>query len=88
MGCLQIFAGSKAWKATVDHAQTCIIDDKKIYLYGASSNFNFAVAFDAVAQLRGIVRDSHYVQLDNLSDVEKVLFCDIVFFILFYRFLE
>lgn len=58
MGCLQIFAGSKAWKVTVDHAQTCIIDDKKIYLYGASSNFNFVVAFDAVAQLRGIVRDT------------------------------
>lgn len=68
---LQVFGGSKEWKATVGHARTCNIDDKKIYLYSSPSKFNFVVAFDAVAQLMGMVRDSHYVRLDNLSEDEQ-----------------
>ncbi|KZV39685.1 hypothetical protein F511_22710 [Dorcoceras hygrometricum] len=65
-----LFRGPTEWKAAVVHARTCNIDDKKIYLY-TSPQFNFYVAFDAVARLMGIVRDSHYVQLDNLSEVER-----------------
>ncbi|XP_073038042.1 uncharacterized protein [Primulina eburnea] len=71
VGYLQIFKGSKVWKAIVDHAHTCIIDDKKIYLYSSPSKFNFVVAFDVVGQLMGIVRNSNYVHLDNLSEVEQ-----------------
>ncbi|XP_073159050.1 calmodulin-binding protein 60 C-like isoform X2 [Henckelia pumila] len=67
----KIFKGSKVWKAIVDHALTCVIDDKKIYLYSSPSKFNFVVAFDAVGQLMGIICNSHFVHLGNLSEVEQ-----------------
>ncbi|XP_073035095.1 uncharacterized protein [Primulina eburnea] len=67
----RVFGCSKEWKATVEHARTCNIDDKKISLYRSPTKFNYIVAFDVVPQLLGIVRDSHYVRLDNLCEVEQ-----------------
>ncbi|KAG8378991.1 hypothetical protein BUALT_Bualt07G0041900 [Buddleja alternifolia] len=73
----KIAAGAKGkttlakWNATVDHAQTCIIDDNKIYRYPHSSESETAVTFDVVGGLKGLIHDSHYVPINNLSEVEK-----------------
>ncbi|KAG8378989.1 hypothetical protein BUALT_Bualt07G0041700 [Buddleja alternifolia] len=73
----RIAAGAKGratiakWKATVDHAQTCIIDDNKIYLYRPSSESTTGVTFDAVGGLKGLIHDSLYVPINNLSEAEK-----------------
>ncbi|KAI3454543.1 hypothetical protein Pfo_011206 [Paulownia fortunei] len=64
-------AGAKMWKATVDHAQTCVIDDKRMYLYYPSSEFKMGVTFDVVGGLKGVIQDSHYVPVNNLSADEK-----------------
>ncbi|XP_051123292.1 calmodulin-binding protein 60 A-like isoform X2 [Andrographis paniculata] len=60
------------WKAIVEHARTCIIDDPRIYTYyNASSEHNFHVVFDVVGGLKGIIYDSHYVPADDLSKDQK-----------------
>ncbi|KAL3835165.1 hypothetical protein ACJIZ3_009901 [Penstemon smallii] len=64
--------GGAKWKATLDHAQTCVVDDKKMYLYTSpSSELTVRVVFDVLGQLRGVIRDSCYVPIDNISEVEK-----------------
>ncbi|KAG8378992.1 hypothetical protein BUALT_Bualt07G0042000 [Buddleja alternifolia] len=73
----KIAAGAKGkatvakWKATVDHAQTCIIDDKMIYLYCTSSESKRGVTFDVIGGLKGVIHDSRYVPMTNLSEDEK-----------------
>ncbi|KAG8378990.1 hypothetical protein BUALT_Bualt07G0041800 [Buddleja alternifolia] len=73
----KIAAGAKGkttlakWKVTVDHAQTCIIDDNKIYLYCPSSESKTGVTFNVVGGLKGLIHDSHYVPINDLSEDEK-----------------
>ncbi|KAL3642471.1 hypothetical protein CASFOL_013286 [Castilleja foliolosa] len=65
-----VCAGAK-WKATVNHALTCVIDDKRIYLFYPSADSKTSVAFDIVGRLKGLIHDSHYVPVINLSADEK-----------------
>ncbi|KAL8457699.1 hypothetical protein ACS0TY_035533 [Phlomoides rotata] len=68
---LQELVGASAkWKATVDHARTCPKDDK-VYLYYTSTESKMGVIFDAVGGLKGIINDSHYVPINDLSADEK-----------------
>ncbi|KAK6148431.1 hypothetical protein DH2020_019343 [Rehmannia glutinosa] len=64
-------AGAKTWKATVDHARTCIIDDKRICSYYPSSEYEMGVIYDVVGGLKGLIHDSHYIPINNLSGDEK-----------------
>ncbi|KAK4437170.1 Calmodulin-binding protein 60 B [Sesamum alatum] len=64
-------AGAEILKATLDHARTCNIDDKRIYLYYPSSELKMGVAFDVVGGLKGVIHDSHYVPNNHLSETEK-----------------
>ncbi|XP_020548363.1 calmodulin-binding protein 60 A-like isoform X2 [Sesamum indicum] len=64
--------GAEILKATLDHARTCNIDDKRIYLYYPSSELKMGVAFDVVGGLKGVViHDSHYIPNNLLSENEK-----------------
>ncbi|CAA0820890.1 Calmodulin-binding protein 60 A [Striga hermonthica] len=65
-----IDCGAK-WNATVDHARTCVVEDKKIYLYYPSSGSKMGVAFDVVGGLKGLIHDSSYVPVESLSADEK-----------------
>ncbi|GFQ03518.1 hypothetical protein PHJA_002495600 [Phtheirospermum japonicum] len=65
-----VSAGAK-WKATVDHARTCVIDDKRIYLFYPSPDIKTSVAFDVVGGLKGLIHESLYVPVNNLSAHEK-----------------
>ncbi|KAL0440857.1 UNVERIFIED_CONTAM: Calmodulin-binding protein 60 D [Sesamum radiatum] len=70
--CLQIVSvGAEILKATLDHARTCNIDDKRIYLYYPSSELKMGVAFDIVGGLKGVINDSYYVPNNHLSETEK-----------------
>ncbi|KAL0416977.1 UNVERIFIED_CONTAM: Calmodulin-binding protein 60 D [Sesamum latifolium] len=70
--CLQIVGvGAELLKATLDHARTCNIDDKRIYLYYPSPELKMGVAFDVVGGLKGVIHDSHYVPNNRLSETEK-----------------
>ncbi|KAL0342794.1 UNVERIFIED_CONTAM: Calmodulin-binding protein 60 B [Sesamum calycinum] len=66
-----VSVGAEILKATLDHARTCNIDDKRIYLYYPSSELKMGVAFDIVGGLKGVINDSHYVPNNHLSETEK-----------------
>lgn len=64
-------------KATVKHAQTCVVDDKQIYLFfPPSPESRMGVVFNVVGETKGLIVDSHYVTNNILSEAEKVFFSD------------
>lgn len=73
--CLQLVGAGAKWNNTVDHARTCAKDDK-VYLHypSADCESKMGVIFDAAGGLKGIINDSHYVPIDDLSADEKVGF--------------
>lgn len=65
-------AGHSTWKGTVDHARKCDVDDKKMYLhYSSSSECKNGVVFDVVGQLKGVLRNNHYVPIERVAEDEK-----------------
>lgn len=65
-------AGAKTWKAITDHASTCLIDESVQFCYYSSPEQKYGVVFNVVGKLKGLLRESQYVPVDGLSDVEKV----------------
>lgn len=59
----------KKWKATVNHAQTCTIN-QKVYC-SINSQENKGVVFNVVGKTLGLIKDQNYVQHDKLSEEEK-----------------
>lgn len=62
---------AKMWEATVEHAKSCVVDDKKMYVYCPHSLNRDGVVFNVVGQVLGLLSDSKYVSVDKLSQVEK-----------------
>ncbi|EPS59462.1 hypothetical protein M569_15344 [Genlisea aurea] len=60
---------TKMWEATVDHARTCVVDEK-LLLYNTCDNNG--VVFDVVGQVKGLLREGIYGSADDLSESEKV----------------
>lgn len=56
------------------HARTCKIDDKKMYSHQSSTEPHMGVIYDSVGELKGVIDESHFVPIDNLSADEKVCF--------------
>lgn len=65
---------TKMWEAVVDHARTCMVDDKKLYLYCPPSLNRGGVVFNVVGQVLGVLSDHKYVVADNLPELERVSF--------------
>ncbi|XP_022988355.1 calmodulin-binding protein 60 A-like isoform X1 [Cucurbita maxima] len=62
---------TKMWEATIEHAQTCVLD-KKIYVYKPRDlEQKSGVVFNVVGQVMGLLSDYQYVPKDKLSEVEK-----------------
>ncbi|XP_057806286.1 calmodulin-binding protein 60 A-like [Salvia miltiorrhiza] len=64
-------AGDGRWNTIVTHAQTCIIDDKKMYSHESSTEPQMCVIYDSVGKLKGVIDKSHFVPIDNLSADKK-----------------
>lgn len=59
---------AKMWEVVVEHARTCVID-QKLQFYGTSQDNG--VVFDMVGQLTGIISNGQYLRADELSEAEK-----------------
>ncbi|XP_057806296.1 calmodulin-binding protein 60 A isoform X2 [Salvia miltiorrhiza] len=59
---------SKMWEVAVEHARTCVLD-QKLQFYGATQDNG--VVFNMVGQLMGIISNSQYLHADKLSEAEK-----------------
>ncbi len=79
---------AKMWEVTVEHARTCVLDDKKMFLYcPRTSQQKTGVVFNVVGQVMGLLSECQYVPIDKLSETEKALLLlpQIYFlFIIFY----
>lgn len=62
---------TKMWETTVEHAKSCVVDDKKLYLYCPRSLNRDGVVFNVVGQLLGLLSDSKYVPTHKLSEGER-----------------
>ncbi|KAJ9559851.1 LOW QUALITY PROTEIN: hypothetical protein OSB04_005011 [Centaurea solstitialis] len=62
---------TKMWEVVVKHATTCVIDDKKLYLYCPQSQKQDGVVFNIVGQVLGLISGGKYVVSDELSETEK-----------------
>lgn len=64
---------TKMWEATIEHAQTCVLD-KKIYVYKPHDlEQKSGVVFNVVGRVMGLLSDYQYVPIDKLSESEKAL---------------
>ncbi|MGI4694191.1 hypothetical protein ACR2XS_26375, partial [Klebsiella pneumoniae] len=61
----------KTWEAITEHASTCLIDESVQYCYYPNPDQKSGVVFNVVGKLKGLLRESRYVSVDGLSDVEK-----------------
>ncbi|CAL1406460.1 unnamed protein product [Linum trigynum] len=62
---------AKMWEVTVEHAQTCVLDNR-VYLYFSSGGqLKTAVVFNLVGQVRGVLSEFQYLSIDNMSETEK-----------------
>lgn len=59
---------TKMWEAVVEHARTCVLD-QKLYFYGASQKNG--VVFNVVGQVMGSILNGQYLDTDDLSEAEK-----------------
>ncbi|CAN0900695.1 Calmodulin-binding protein 60 A [Linum grandiflorum] len=62
---------AKMWEVTVEHAQTCVLDNR-IYVYFSPGQPKTSVIFNIVGQVRGLVSDCQYIPVDKMSETEKV----------------
>ncbi|KAH6832688.1 hypothetical protein C2S53_015428 [Perilla frutescens var. hirtella] len=62
--------GSK-WETIVKHAQTCNIDDKRIFFHKSSTEPQMGVIYDVVGDLKGVINESRFVPINNLSADKK-----------------
>ncbi|KAF8037145.1 hypothetical protein BT93_B0150 [Corymbia citriodora subsp. variegata] len=60
----------KMWDVTVEHAQTCSLD-QTIYLYRPPSSEPKAVLFYIEGQVMGLLSDDKYIPSEKLSEAEK-----------------
>lgn len=61
---------AKMWDITVEHARTCVLDDK-MYSYCSGSPQRTGVVFNIVGQVLGLLSDGKYRPADTISEIEK-----------------
>ncbi|XP_054805374.1 calmodulin-binding protein 60 A-like isoform X2 [Prosopis cineraria] len=62
---------TKMWEATVEHAQTCVLDTRRFLYFPSHSQPKSGVVFNAVGQVTGLLSESQFVPVDKLSETEK-----------------
>lgn len=61
---------AKVWEATLEHARTCVLDER-MYVYFPRAHVKNGVVFNVVGQVTGLLRDGQHVLVDKLSELEK-----------------
>ncbi|KAK9119618.1 hypothetical protein Scep_017711 [Stephania cephalantha] len=62
---------TKMWELTIDHARTCILDNR-MYLYSPpDAQQKAGVVFNVVGRAMGVLSEGRYVSFDELSENEK-----------------
>ncbi|PIA62228.1 hypothetical protein AQUCO_00200305v1 [Aquilegia coerulea] len=64
---------TKMWEATVDHAQTCILDNRMYAYYPTTAQHKMGVVFDVVGKTLWLHSEGQYISNDKLSETEKKL---------------
>ncbi|KAH9290788.1 hypothetical protein KI387_034905, partial [Taxus chinensis] len=62
---------NKMWEGTVDHAKTCVLDNK-LYVYYADEQRTVGVIFNVICELVGVIVDGQYILVNDLSETQKV----------------
>lgn len=63
---------NKMWEGTVEHAKTCMLDNK-LYVYYADAHHNIGVIFNVICKLLGFLADGQFILVDELSEAQKVV---------------
>lgn len=63
---------AKMWEITIEHARTCVLDNRVYLYYSPVSQHRNGVVFNVVGQVIGFYSESQYVPLDKLSENDKV----------------
>lgn len=63
---------NKMWEGTVEHAKTCMLDNK-LYVYYADAQHNIGVIFNVICRLLGFLADGQFILVDELSEAQKVV---------------
>ncbi|KAG9147372.1 hypothetical protein Leryth_019511 [Lithospermum erythrorhizon] len=62
---------AKMWEVTVEHARTCVLDNKT-YLFSPSGlQHKTGVVFNVVGQVMGLLCEGQYIASEKLSETEK-----------------
>ena len=69
---------AKMWEVAIEHARTCVLDERVYVYYSPSSPHTNGVVFNVVGQAMGLYSESEYVPIDKLSETEKVYFLSIL----------
>jgi len=81
LACSQILGSgmsAKMWEVAIEHARTCVLDERVYVYYSPSSPHTNGVVFNVVGQAMGLYSESEYVPIDKLSETEKVYFLSIL----------
>lgn len=63
---------NKIWKAIIEHANTCVVDDDKLYCYNHAPQ-KHCLLFNSVHKVVGAIFDGEsFVPLDKLTAHQKV----------------
>ncbi|CAL0330151.1 unnamed protein product [Lupinus luteus] len=62
---------TKMWEVTMEHARNCVLDSTRHLYVSPQSQQKTGVVFNAVGQLTGLLSESEYIPVDNLSETEK-----------------
>lgn len=63
---------AKMWEVTIEHARTCVLDERVYVYYSPSAQHTNGVVFSVVGQAMGLYSESQYVPIDKLSETEKL----------------
>lgn len=63
---------AKMWEVAIEHARTCVLDERVYVYYSPSSPHTNGVVFNVVGQAMGLYSESEYVIIDKLSETEKL----------------
>ncbi|KAF5203350.1 Calmodulin-binding protein 60 a [Thalictrum thalictroides] len=63
---------TKMWEVTVDHAQTCILDNRMYAYYPTTAQPKMGVVFNDVGKALYLHSEGQYISIDKLSETEKI----------------
>lgn len=62
---------AKMWEVTIEHARTCVLDQKVYLYYSPVSQHSNGVVFNVVGQITGLYSETQYIPVDKMSESDK-----------------